>query len=226
VYVPGDEMPLLIEMVVDLGVNRAELLQRLRTSKPLHRPLSSSKRLVRILRPIVETATDLVPIGGADLFHRRGIRTKPVSDDLPRLAVLLHDPLEQLQRRGFVPLRRNHRLQDLAFMVNGAPEIAELAIDLHKRSSGPGEFHPQALTDPDMSVSAHPAPTVRPLPDTAIANVRTALAPDALRPGPSAAHADDALSGVDISTSPSVPGADRDALTLGKVPICDTGHSS
>jgi hypothetical protein len=51
-------MPLLIEMVVDLGVNRAELLQRLRTSKPLHRPLSSSKRLVRILRPIVEAATE------------------------------------------------------------------------------------------------------------------------------------------------------------------------
>jgi hypothetical protein len=63
-------MPLLIEMIVDLGVNRAELLQRLHTSKPLHRPLSSSKRLMRILRPIVEAATDLVPIGVAQLFHR------------------------------------------------------------------------------------------------------------------------------------------------------------
>src|SRR5208337_727040 len=29
----GDDMALLIEMVVDLGVNRAELLQRLRTSE-------------------------------------------------------------------------------------------------------------------------------------------------------------------------------------------------
>src|SRR5208337_5112189 len=70
----GDEMALLIEMVVDLGVNRAELLQRLRTSKPLHRSFSSSKRLVRILRPIVEAAADLVPIGVAQLFHRCGIR--------------------------------------------------------------------------------------------------------------------------------------------------------
>ena len=47
-------------------------------------------------------------------------------------AIFLHDSLEQLQRRGFVPLCRNHRLQDLAFMVNSAPEVAELAIDLHK----------------------------------------------------------------------------------------------
>ena len=84
VNLPGDEMALLIEMVVDLGVNRAELLQRLHTSKPLHRPLSSSKRLMRILRPIVEAATDLVSIGSADLFHRRGIRAKAVGDDLPR----------------------------------------------------------------------------------------------------------------------------------------------
>src|SRR5271166_3080733 len=83
-----------------------------------------------------------------------------------------------------------------------------------------------AAPDPDVNLSAHPAPTVRPLPDTAIANARTAQAPDALRPGPSAAHAEHALSGVDISTSPSMPGVYRDALALGKVPICDTGHSS
>ena len=37
-------------------------------------------------------------------------------------------------------------------------------------SSGPGEFHPQALTDPDVSLSAHPAPTVQPPRDVASAN--------------------------------------------------------
>ena len=42
------------------------LMQRLHTSKPLHRPLASSKRLVRILRPIVEARADLVPIGGRE----------------------------------------------------------------------------------------------------------------------------------------------------------------
>jgi len=45
-------MALVIEMVVDLGVNRAEFLQRLHTSKALHGALSSSKRLMRILGAI------------------------------------------------------------------------------------------------------------------------------------------------------------------------------
>jgi len=31
-----------------------------------------------------------------------------------------------------------------------------------KQSSSPGESHPQALTDPDMSLSTHPAPIVQP----------------------------------------------------------------
>jgi hypothetical protein len=40
--------------------------------KPLHRPLSPSKRLVRILRSIVQAATDLVPICDAKpaAFHK------------------------------------------------------------------------------------------------------------------------------------------------------------
>jgi hypothetical protein len=35
------------------------------------------------------------------------------------------------------------------------------------RSSRPGESHPQALTDPDMNVSAHPALIVQPSPGAA-----------------------------------------------------------
>jgi len=73
-----------------------------------------------------------VPICDANLVHRRGIRAKSVSDDAARLAVFLHDPLEKLQRRSLIPLRRDHRLQDLAFMVDGTPEIAELAVDPHE----------------------------------------------------------------------------------------------
>jgi hypothetical protein len=41
--------------------------------------------------------------------------------------------LRKLQRRGFVPLRSDDRFQNLALMVDGAPEIAELAVDLHER---------------------------------------------------------------------------------------------
>jgi len=188
-------MPLLIEMVVDLGVNRAELLQRLRTSKPLHRPLSSSKRLVRILRPIVEAAPDLVPIGVAQLFHRCGIGAKPVGDDLPRLAVPLHDPLEKLQRRSLVPSCRDHSLQDLAFMVDGAPEIAELAVDLHKdliQTPAPlriaAHMRDASLADLGGERWAKPVP---PEPDGLMADVDPALGQqilDVARPTPRASE--------------------------------------
>src|SRR5271165_4509686 len=88
---------------------------------------------MRILGAIVEPTTDLLAIGVADLFHRRGIRAKPVGDDGPRSAVFLHGALEKLQCRRLVPLRGDDRLQNLAFMVDSAPEIAELAVDLHER---------------------------------------------------------------------------------------------
>ena len=46
VNVARDEMALLIEMIVNLGVYRAELLQRLLAPKPLHGALSSPKWLM------------------------------------------------------------------------------------------------------------------------------------------------------------------------------------
>ena len=88
---------------------------------------------MRILGAIVEPTTGLLAIGVADLFHRRGITAKPVGDDAPRSAIFLHGALEKLQRRGLVPLRRDDRFQDLAFMVDSAPKIAELAVDFHER---------------------------------------------------------------------------------------------
>src|SRR5271154_6817649 len=79
VDLPRDEMALLIELVVHLGMNWAELLQRLQTSKALHRPFASPKRLMRIFRAIVEPTANLVPLGSnTDLVHRRRICPKPI----------------------------------------------------------------------------------------------------------------------------------------------------
>jgi hypothetical protein len=46
--------------------------------------------------------------------------------------IFLDDPLEKLQRRSLVSPRGDHSLQDLAFMVDGASKIAELAVDPHE----------------------------------------------------------------------------------------------
>jgi hypothetical protein len=48
-------------------------------------------------------------------------------------------------------------LQDLRAAINH-----HMHEGLHDRSSRPGESHPQALTEPDVSVSAHPALIVQP----------------------------------------------------------------
>ena len=77
---------------------------------------------MRILGAIVEPAADLLAIGVADLSHRRRVSAKPVGHDLPRSAVFLHDALEKLHRRRLVSLRSDDRFQDLAFMVDSAPE--------------------------------------------------------------------------------------------------------
>src|SRR5271166_405063 len=90
--------------------------------------------------------------------------------------------LRKLQRRSLVPSCRDHSLQDLAFMVDGAPEIAELAVDLHKEVSGAGEFRPRALSEPDVILSHHPAPIVRPLLYGFALSMRVLPSPVALRP--------------------------------------------
>ena len=87
---------------------------------------------MRILRPIVEATPNLLAIDDADLIHRRGIGAKSVRDDAPRAAVFLHDALHKFQRRSPVPLGRDHRFQDLPFVIDRPPEIAQLAVDLHE----------------------------------------------------------------------------------------------
>jgi hypothetical protein len=77
---------------------------------------------MRILRPIVETPTYLVPIRESDLAQRRRISPKRISNDDARLVVFLQKPPQKLQRRGLVALRRDHCLENLALVIDGAPQ--------------------------------------------------------------------------------------------------------
>ena len=87
---------------------------------------------MRVFRAVVEPTANLVTVDVADLFHRCGIRAKPVGHDAPRLAIFLHNALQKLERCGLVPLRRDHGFQNLAFVIDSPPQVAELAVDLHK----------------------------------------------------------------------------------------------
>ena len=48
-------------------------------------------------------------------------------------------------------------------------------LEAQNKSSRPGELHPQALTDPDLNVSAHPALIVQSPLDAAMANAQIAV---------------------------------------------------
>ena len=98
----GDVCAAEREEVVDLVVSREEPLCLTGGFEPLHLPLSSSGRLVRDLRPVVEVAAlpvldpgqDL-PLGGSVALelvghHTRGTYCKPLSSFLKkRLAALV-----------------------------------------------------------------------------------------------------------------------------------------
>ena len=102
----------------------------------------------------------------------------------PRSAVFLHDALEKLQRRGLVPLRGDHRFQNLAFVIDGAPEIAELAVDLHEHLiQMPTPLGIAAhVRDPLLSDlgGEHRAKPVPPKPDGLMADVDPALGQEIL----------------------------------------------
>ena len=63
-------MAVMVEMIVDRGVDGGEFLEGLHIPKLCHRLLSSSERLVGILGSIVESPTVLLIGSIADYLHR------------------------------------------------------------------------------------------------------------------------------------------------------------
>ena len=58
----------------------------------------------------------------------------------------------------------DQNVENKAFLIDRAPKPMLLAVDRDDESSGAGEFHPHALSEPDVILSHHPAPIVRPCP--------------------------------------------------------------
>jgi hypothetical protein len=49
-------------------------------------------------------------------------------------------------------------------VVDGTPQVQPLAGDPNNQASGAEQLHPRALSEPDVILSHHPAPIVRPRP--------------------------------------------------------------
>ncbi len=78
--------------------------------------------------------------------------------------LLLEQLAHQPQRRPAVAAALDQDVEDLAFVVDGTPKIHALAGDPDHQASGAGQLHPRALSEPDVILSHHPAPIVRPRP--------------------------------------------------------------
>ena len=69
-----------------------------------------------------------------------------------------------LECRPRVAPTLNEHVEDLAFVVDGAPQVHSFPGDPNNQASGAGQLHPRALSEPDVILSHHPAPIVRPRP--------------------------------------------------------------
>jgi hypothetical protein len=120
------------EMIVDGGVDGGEGLQRSHAPEAQHRPLPSSQWQVRVLRPIVEVASCLLKSGGAHLAQSRAVRAQTIRDDRLRRSMPPHRFLQEFQRRLAISALRHKGFQHLAFVIDRAPEVVRLAVDLHE----------------------------------------------------------------------------------------------
>jgi hypothetical protein len=92
------------------------------------------------------------------------IRSEIIRDELVwDKAIFLQQLAHQFERRPFVSPGLDQNVEHFTLGLHGTPRMDHPAIDCQIESSGPGELHPQALTDPDVSVSTHPALTVQPV---------------------------------------------------------------
>jgi hypothetical protein len=79
---------------------------------------------------------------------------------LQTLQQSLEEPLCSV---GIAP-RLNQDVAHNAILIDRAPEIVLHALDPNEQASGAGQLQPRALSEPDVILSHHPAPIVRPLP--------------------------------------------------------------
>ncbi len=105
-----------------------ELLKTSHSTEAEHRPLSSSERKVRVLSPIVEPATRLLPVRHTEVFHGGTIRAKPVRHEDIHTAMFLHCFPWEFDRGLLVARLGDEAFQHLAFMIDGPPEVVPLTV--------------------------------------------------------------------------------------------------
>ena len=172
-------MPLEIEMIVHGRMYRNEFLQTLHLPEFQHRAFLSSEWEVRIFGAIVDPPPGFLPAFVADYLHRSAIRSELVRYYDLRIAISLHGFSQEFQGSSLVASLGNETFQNFAFVIDGAPKVVQLAIDLHEHLIQMplplGRLtHVGCTLFPDL-VSEVSAETIDPEAHTFMTNVDTAL---------------------------------------------------
>jgi hypothetical protein len=119
-----------VEEVGDLIVNRQKPLCLSSGFEALHDPLASPRRLMRILRPIVQALVLAMFHAKAHFRSRSAVRTELVRDHHARrhdrgFQELLHEPL----RSARVSSALDQDVEHEAILIDGAPQPMLLARD-------------------------------------------------------------------------------------------------
>jgi len=176
----GHQMTPWPEVPVDHAVCREEVLRLLRRLEPLHLPLSSSRRPVRVLSTIVEIPAGAMPDRGQNGPLRDTIATQPVGDEAPWLILQsIQQALEEaLGSRAVSPLLHQD-VQHHTVLINRAPQIMQRAVyakkDLIKM---PGVARPRPSST--QSPGKRRAELAAPVADALVANHHATLGQDQL----------------------------------------------
>src|SRR6202048_396575 len=123
-------MALEVEGIVDGGMNAQKALRRGRRFEALHLALAPAHHLMRILRPIVFSQALLMVAGKSEMPKGSAVGAQLVGRHPRRREALFAQQLaHQLDGRRPVSTTLDQDLEDLAFVVDGTPQIHALARD-------------------------------------------------------------------------------------------------
>jgi hypothetical protein len=129
---PGDEMALKVERVVDGGVHTEKALGGCSRFEPLHLALSPSHDLMRVLSLIVHPEPLLMAAGQMEIPEGGAVGPQLVGHNQPGREALLSEKFAH-QLRGSPPVspRLDQDIEDLALVIDGAPQIHSPSSDAH-----------------------------------------------------------------------------------------------
>jgi hypothetical protein len=103
---------------------------------------------MRILRSIVVPSTAFMTFCDPKMTGCSSIGSEIICDELVwDKAIFLQQLAQQFERRPFVSPGLDQNVEHFTLGLHGTPRMDHPAIDFQIESSGPGELHPQALTD-------------------------------------------------------------------------------